>query len=465
MGPFLKALEANSAPRPKPLPADTQMVCIELPGEMIRCNVHKTKLKIVVRKHREVIFDIALGDGGRYTVQAEHGRFFFPESNQLETTIDFIDGARTNLWVGREFKGGLILKNAGRLVGRYVPNELDTTPYGLEPTVKPEPLMIAMGKSKAVAHCTSEDIYGIAGNHEAQKALFERWLKEMPKYGSQFDYSAYAAPQEPQVQEYAVVTLAEAYEVLPHIREQLAEGGAVEDVPERVFSPPTAASALVVASEKFGETMADNAWKETVGYIQEHWKQFGKLGMKVYIEKAPLGKYRVVFRGRTLRRVAGKAATQAAGWALEKKIVKRPMGAPNSAWLDGGYGKTGKAGLGGAKRITLTVGNNFKSGMKIQLIGTVIDVYGDVSAVFGEDGSKDMSEFLGRAGVTFVKAGATAVLGSLMAAGFTALFATAAAPVFLVVVFVVAGYILAATMVDSADTTFQVKERAAAVAR
>jgi hypothetical protein len=189
--------------------------------------------------------------------------------------------------------------------------------------------------------------------------------------------------------------------------------------------------------------------------------------MTVSIEKAKLGKYRVVFRGRMLVRAARNAATQGAGWAMKNKIVKAPLGTPGSAWLDGGFGKTGKAGLGGAKRITLTSAANFKTGMKIQMIDTIIDLYGDYDKVFGEKGNNDFSEFLGRAGVSVAKAGATAALGALFAAGIVAIGAALAiaAPVWLALGLVVGGYVLAATVVDLLDEGFQIKERAALIAR
>ena len=65
---------------------------------------------------------------------------------------------------------------------------------------------------------------------------------------------------------------------------------------------------------------------------------------------------------------------------------------------------------------------------------------------FDEKGSKDLCEFLGRAGVSIAKAGATAALGSVFAAaglmilgGIFATVGMAALPVALVVAVVVGG--------------------------
>lgn len=150
-----------------------------------------------------------------------------------------------------------------------------------------------------------------------------------------------------------------------------------------------------------------------------------------------------------------------------------PLGSKSTSFIDGGFGRTGKNGYGGARRIMLTAAENFKSGMKIQIIGTVIDLFVDANSVFfDENGSDDLSEFLGRAGVTLVKAGMTAAIGSLAAVGgiaavtgVAAAAGLAAAPVVAVVLVVVAGYIIAAMLVDKIDSSFKIKENVAELAR
>lgn len=464
---------------PKPAAPDEQCVYIDLPGETVQCWRRSDNLRVIKRRHRNVVFDLNINAGARYTVEASEktSEFYNSRDNLLVKRADFKDGEKFTLWVSRDFKSQLVLKSKGKILGRYAPNQLDATNYGSDPKNKPEPMMIAIGKSSTssatIGQCTPSDPYGIANNHEAQKELVEAWLKEMPNHGTQLDYLRYTQPREvePKETEYVVVTEAKAHELQPQVRAQLDKGQSVQDLPEKVFSPITAASVLTIAADKFGETLVQNSWKETAGYIQENWKHFSKLGMKVYVERAPLGKYRVVFKGRMLTRVTGQSAATAAGYALKDKTLRKPMGAPNSAWLDGGYGKTGRAGMGGGKRITVTTASNFKAGMKIQMIDTVIDLYGDIQTVFGKnddgkEGSRDFSEFLGRAGVTLAKAGATAALGSLISVIIgVGVVIIGGAPVWAVAAVVVIGYILAATVVDIVDDALQLKERAAALAR
>lgn len=150
----LKAAQADRHPPPKPLPADTQQVCIDLPGETIRCYVHKPKLQIMLRKHRDVIFDIELFKGMQYTVEADQSDFYNARDKKIvlvksKQKVSFKDGERMHLHVGRGFKGHLILKANGEVLGRYAPNELDSKRYDDEPATKPAPLIVAMKNEPA----------------------------------------------------------------------------------------------------------------------------------------------------------------------------------------------------------------------------------------------------------------------------------------------------------------------------
>ncbi|MFC5458396.1 hypothetical protein [Massilia niabensis] len=189
--------------------------------------------------------------------------------------------------------------------------------------------------------------------------------------------------------------------------------------------------------------------------------------MSVHIEKKIKGKYRVALKGYLASDVLGKIRGKVA--KLKPTHINVPLGSGRSAFVDGGFGKTGKAGYGGFKRIMITSAENFSKGMKIQAIGTVIDLIVDVNAVyFYEKGSRDLSEFLGRAGVSIIKAGATAAIGSAIAAvgvaGLSALVA-GALPIAILALIVVVGFIGAAMLVDTIDESFNVKESVAKWAR
>lgn len=133
-----------------PVPHDTQRVYIDLPGEDFKCYVHKPKVQVMLRKHRDVIFDIQLFKGRSYTVHAEMGDFYNERDKKLvefkkKQKVTFQDGEKLHLWVGRQFEGALVLKTAsGTTLGRYEPNALDPAKYSNEPGEKPAPLIVVL---------------------------------------------------------------------------------------------------------------------------------------------------------------------------------------------------------------------------------------------------------------------------------------------------------------------------------
>jgi hypothetical protein len=156
----LKAIEAEHEPKPRELPADTQQVCIDLPGEDVKCVVYKPKLEIMLRKHRDVIFEIQLFKGMTYTVEADQSDFYNARDKKIvlkrsKQTVSFKDGERLHLWVGRDFRGSLILKANKEVLGRYQPNELDPVIYDLDPKIKPAPLAITLKNQESLAQIPS----------------------------------------------------------------------------------------------------------------------------------------------------------------------------------------------------------------------------------------------------------------------------------------------------------------------
>jgi hypothetical protein len=169
-----------------------------------------------------------------------------------------------------------------------------------------------------------------------------------------------------------------------------------------------------------------------------------------------------VLKGRTITNVIGTAL----GLTHEKTTHKKSRLARQAAHLltavSAGAGKLDTRAL----NVMLTSAKNFRSEMKVQIIGTIIDLIVDANTVFfNEKGSKDLSEFLGRAGVSIAKAGATAAIGSVFAALITAGLVAASAPVALTVGLVVGGYFVAAMIVNMIDDEYKIKERAAQAAR
>ena len=179
MQSILKALEAaERKPSKLALPEDTQRVCIDLPGEDIRCHIYMPKLQIMLRKHRDVIFEIALFKGMTYTVEADQSDFYNARDKKLvefkkKHKVSFADGERMHLWVARQFKGSLLLKANGKVMGRYEPGALDNTRYDDDPATKPAPLIVVLknepdqtaasspGPQASAMQCTADDPLGI----------------------------------------------------------------------------------------------------------------------------------------------------------------------------------------------------------------------------------------------------------------------------------------------------------------
>ncbi len=129
-----------------------QDVCIDLPGETVQCWRSSDNVRVTLRKHRDVIFDLNLGKGKSYTVQATHSDFYNARDKKLiyahrREVVTFNDGERLHLWVTRHFKGALELKCGSDTLMKLTPNEVDTLAYDDAPKTKPAPIIITLGPS------------------------------------------------------------------------------------------------------------------------------------------------------------------------------------------------------------------------------------------------------------------------------------------------------------------------------
>jgi hypothetical protein len=139
-----------STPSTRPRSPKQQEVCIDLPGESVQCWRSADNLKVVLRKHRDIIFDLKLGKGKSYTVQSTHSDFYNARDKKLvyakrNDVVTFNDGERMHLWVTRNFKGALLLKCDNKLMMKIEPNEIDHHQYSDDPKTKPSPIIIAFG--------------------------------------------------------------------------------------------------------------------------------------------------------------------------------------------------------------------------------------------------------------------------------------------------------------------------------
>lgn len=138
----------------------------------------------MLRKHRDVVFDIQLFKGMQYTVQADHSDFYNVRDKKLvefkkKQVVKFSDGERIHLHVGRKFTGSLTLKANGKVMGRWKPSELDTNSYDDAPETKLAPLMVVMKNTEGSPPPGGGDPLGICENWKLA-AIPKAYLESIP---------------------------------------------------------------------------------------------------------------------------------------------------------------------------------------------------------------------------------------------------------------------------------------------
>lgn len=131
---------------------ETQKACIDLPGEAVKCWRSSGKIQVILRKHRDVIFELKLARDRTYTVESTGSDFYNANAKKLiygrnVERVSFSDGERIHLWIARDFTGELVLKSAGTVILKLEPKKFDARQYDDEPKTKPMPIIIALGAS------------------------------------------------------------------------------------------------------------------------------------------------------------------------------------------------------------------------------------------------------------------------------------------------------------------------------
>lgn len=386
--------------------ADDEMAvqehCIDLPGESVQCWLGggTDKLKVILRKHRDVIFDINLGNGKTYTVETTESDFYNPGDKKLvyaarQGKVTFKDGEKMHIWVSRGFRGALILKCDGHVISEVKPNEWDTHRHTDDPKEKPAPIIVAF-VSPSHAHATSappsESSQGARHNSEHSLHVHEVSGRGSPPYILQF------------FEDGAESLHLESEDIITRnwITSQLAGAG--------------------------GYALDNHAWvKELVGCKFRLQKVAHRSGTKVYM----------IFSGNNRLREIMSASRYGLNNAKVLRITGG-AGGTKQAW-DAAKG----AAKDSIKVLAKEEGKMVLKGAAITVCFTVaIDIaewYKDYSEV-GPDGKpkKDLCDLFTKVGVDLAKAGLVAALTTATIAGFFGLLAlggvSLAAPVIGVVV-------------------------------
>jgi hypothetical protein len=413
---MLKAVEAENEakknpPARPPVPADTQQVCIDLPGEVIQCYIHKSKLEILLRKHRDVVFDLKLFKGASYTVEAEKSDFYNVRDKQIvqvakKQKVTFSDGEQMHLHVGRNFEGNLVLKSNGKVLGRYQPNGLDKKSYGDDPYKKPEPLSIVMHNAPSAPNAialASSPITASANNPFALTGSITN-IDVLLKQTVWIDPLQQMIPSQGEDQTMHVVEIISKENAPPEVLQFFMDGGeAFELDANKVLTQNW------ILSQVFGAQayMIDNrAWaKELMGTKFRLQRIKHKAGIKNYI----------VFKGHAGLRKLMNASKYA---LTNTKIVKITAGAGSVAQT----ATTARNAMNDSVKVFAKEGGKtvFKAGGIAVLFTIGMDTaewYKDYSET-GADGKpkKDFTDLFTKIGLDIVKAGLSAAIASAIVA-------------------------------------------------
>ena len=140
----------------QPTPSAQQEVCIDLPGEAVQCWRSADQLKVVLRKHRDIVFDLKINSKNIYTVESTHSDIYNARDRKIVfakrgDVVTFLDGERMHLWVTRNFRGVLLLKCDDRLIMKIDPGTVDQIKYTESPKIKPAPIIITLNSSQSNA--------------------------------------------------------------------------------------------------------------------------------------------------------------------------------------------------------------------------------------------------------------------------------------------------------------------------
>lgn len=133
-----------------------QEICIDLPGEAVQCWRSSDQLKVVLRKHRDIVFDLKINSKNIYTIESTHSDIYNARDKKIVFSkrgdvVKFADGERMHLWVTRNFKGLLLLRCEDRLIMKIDPGKVDQIKYDESPKVKPAPILVTLDSSQSNA--------------------------------------------------------------------------------------------------------------------------------------------------------------------------------------------------------------------------------------------------------------------------------------------------------------------------
>ena len=140
-------------------------IFIDLPDEPWESNTFNGQLDIVLRRPRDVIININLPSPfAKFTLEADQDCFYDIKTKQRLKKMDYANGEKVHLWLGRDFKGSLFLKSGKTIYANFEISKLfeQEKKHSLysNHTYKPAPLILEASKDNL------EETSGISARQE-----------------------------------------------------------------------------------------------------------------------------------------------------------------------------------------------------------------------------------------------------------------------------------------------------------
>lgn len=394
------------------IPQVQEIRYIYMPGQPVKNLSVGYDYKIILGSIREVVFNFDIKNVKEISVEIEkissstnvkdYGVYDVKKKKILSNGKFLLEPNKPyRVHVSRFFKGTFIVKADGKIIGRYTPKLIDTTRYGKEPLLWIEPMYIGFSEGD-----NKTPLMKLLENHNN---VTQEWLNDLP----QFNNKSMAPPYSSQsvgnnflnvcrapTNDYAMVFV---YKLNHNPKRTLwrvvmGETGGVSEV--SVDSLET-----MINSQDFNELVKNiiNTLTTPEGagalngaaFIKDnyHWKD--ALKRKVQI-KWVRGYLAIVFKGPNPPvnfTHAGLAHDKLKGMSGGVHVRK------DRIWL--------------SFKNAHTVQSVAKGIRGIPALGLVLDLIGDYKAVMvDENGSREIMELLGRAGISAIAAGVGVVAGS-----------------------------------------------------
>jgi hypothetical protein len=436
----------------KKVPVKGELICIDLPGEDFKiqgpgCFMVKD-YTVLLRKHRDVVFDFNIGNGATYVIETNEDWFYDLKAGKRTQRATFKDGERFHIWVSRSFKTVLTLKSGGKHIAYYPIGMMDARVYSDDPYQKPAPIIISLGKNSSG---------GTAVTPTAQVAQKPDALANILQADPLADFKNDLNKRAAKIPDEQVAMIVE-------IRDTNG-GGAPKAVLEffRNGGDETAIDADNIVTQNW--ILSQVAGAAAYAQQNKHWLR--EFGMKETVRLTRVvhkggPKYYLVFTGNHKLRTFLKSNRYALNNA---KVIE----------ITGGAG-TAKSAWGAAREAS---NQALKKAGLIALVFTIsmdaaewLKDYEQHDPITGKH-KKDAADLIAKVGIDIAKAGISAALGSLAFAvgvkfalsAAAAVAASAPVPIFVLAIGAIAVAVLVGYGLDWIDKRLNITDRSAEIIR